>query len=68
MIMQCRKWFSIFSCGCNQYKSIHLIKCKDTSFSQFKIILYKKTVWIKIDPDCFSYFTSTYLLAISKFK
>ena len=34
-----RNGFSIFSCGCNQYKSIHLISCKDTLFFDLYYLL-----------------------------
>ncbi len=45
-----RKCFSIFSCGCNRYKSIHLIGDKDTTFS----VSQNHNVSKKIKPALFS--------------
>ncbi len=56
--MQNRKWFSIFSCGCNQYKSIHLIGYKDTVFSLFHNLYHKK---ITQDTKVSGYFLYKYL-------
>lgn len=62
-----RKCFSIFSCGCNRYKSIHLIGDKDTIFS----VSQNHNVSKKNKPVLFRtglFYIILILLGISPFK